>query len=66
MPTQVGIHAFPALISKYVDGGPPPAMTITTNRKVNDFAAWYNMVRLPPADAQTAPAGDESDLKERI
>ena len=33
--------SFPAVISKDVDGGPPPAMTITTNRKVNDFAAWY-------------------------
>ena len=21
--------------------GPPPAMTITTNRRVNDFGAWY-------------------------
>ena len=25
--------------------GPPPAMTITTNRKVNDFGAWYNTGR---------------------
>ena len=33
--------SFPAVISKDVDGGPPPAMTITTNRRVNDFAAWY-------------------------
>jgi hypothetical protein len=41
MPTQVGIHVFPAVISKDVDGGPPPAMTITTNRRVNDFGAWY-------------------------
>jgi hypothetical protein len=23
--------------------GPPPAMTITTNRRVNDFGAWYDM-----------------------
>jgi hypothetical protein len=29
------------VISKDVDGGPPPAMTITTNRRVNDFGAWY-------------------------
>ena len=34
--------SFPAVISKDVDGGPPPAMTITTNRRVNDFGAWYN------------------------
>ena len=33
--------SFPAVISKDVDGGPPPAMTITTNRRVNDFGAWY-------------------------
>ena len=31
--------SFPAVISKDVDGGPPPAMTITTNRRVNEFAA---------------------------
>jgi hypothetical protein len=42
MPTQVGIHVFPAVISKDVDGGPPPAMTITTNRRVNDFGGWYH------------------------
>ena len=43
MPTQVGIHVlyYRVVISKDVDGGPPPAMTITTNRRVNDFAAWY-------------------------
>jgi hypothetical protein len=32
--------SFPAVISKDVDGGPPPAMTMTTNRRVNDFGAW--------------------------
>jgi hypothetical protein len=29
------------VISKDVDGGPPPAITITTYRRVNDFGAWY-------------------------
>jgi hypothetical protein len=43
MPTQVGIHVFPAVISKDVDGGPPPAMTITTNRRANDFGGWYDL-----------------------
>jgi hypothetical protein len=32
------------VISKDVDGGPPLAMTITTNRRVNDFGAWYDLL----------------------
>ena len=39
------------MISKDVDGGPPPAMTITTNRRVNDFGAWYDSptMSIPPS-----------------
>jgi hypothetical protein len=36
------------VISKDVDGGPPAAMTITTNRKVNDFGAWYQTCTFNP------------------
>ena len=55
MPTQVGIHVFPAVISKDVDGGPPPAMTITTNRRVNDFGGWYDIAPAEPAGSIALP-----------
>src|SRR4249919_2456440 len=36
-----GLH--PLFPRNDVDGGPPPAMTMTTTRRVNDFAAWYDI-----------------------
>ena len=29
------------MISNDVDGAPPPAMTVTTARRVSSFGAWY-------------------------
>ena len=64
MPTQVGIHVFPCRISKDVDGGPPPAMTITHPRFAFGitFAVMAGLVpaigrgTLPLRMAGTSPA----------
>jgi hypothetical protein len=48
----VGIHVFPCRDQQNVDGGPPPAMTITTNRRVNEFAAWYKSLSLSEPGAE--------------
>lgn len=49
------------MISKDVDGGPPPAMTITTNRRVNDFGAWYYGVSFTFMAGLVVQFGDMAD-----
>ncbi len=40
-PTKVGNHDFANASRKFVDGGPPPAMTCSGRRWVIPFAGWY-------------------------